>query len=557
MKKRFNLIEGIFFILLLYLFITFLFHPIKEVIREAFFSQGFFTLENFSIIKNSKFGPLAIKNTVVLGLSSVVVCGIIGIFLSFLLEYLKVFSEAVEKLLKGLLLIPFMIPGVIIVLSVLQLFGSLGVFPQLLKQLMGLKRVKYYLHGLPGILFIHGITQYIYFYVNTNIALRNLDHNRIDAARNLGANKWEVFKDIIWPHIKPAVISSALLTFFSAISSFSAPYLLEGNFKTITTEIMNAKTANKMSLASSYVIVLIIGAIIALGLYKFYDRASKDEGKDVEVRGRRVILKGANKVILKALLILIVIHIVLPIIAVIYMSFISTKSWMMDIFPHGFTLENYKNALSSERMIAPLVVSLSLSIKAVLITVPICAIGAYLTLSNNEFIKKTMGSLFLMPMILPASTLGVVLITSFDKEVALIGNKVLLGTPSLLVLAYVLLSTTVVFNTLRNEFLNFRFDTYEAAKLLGAGRVRRIFDIFIPQVMSGIFYASSLVFLRSMGEYTASAFLYTVSGRPVSIAMVSALQDYNIGVSMVYGTILILLSTIILLVINSKDIKIR
>jgi iron(III) transport system permease protein len=58
------------------------------------------------------------------------------------------------------------------------------------------------------------------------------------------------------------------------------------------------------------------------------------------------------------------------------------------------------------------------------------------------------------------------------------------------------------------------------------------------------------VFVRSIGEYTVSAFLYTASNKPVSIAMVNAIFEYDIGLAMAYGTLLIALTVCLSTVIS-------
>ena len=59
-----------------------------------------------------------------------------------------------------------------------------------------------------------------------------------------------------------------------------------------------------------------------------------------------------------------------------------------------------------------------------------------------------------------------------------------------------------------------------------------------------------LSFIRFVGEYTTSVYLYTVSNKPISIAMVNAIFEYEIGLAMAYGVLVIALTLILSTVIT-------
>ena len=47
------------------------------------------------------------------------------------------------------------------------------------------------------------------------------------------------------------------------------------------------------------------------------------------------------------------------------------------------------------------------------------------------------------------------------------------------------------------------------------------------------------MFIRTGGEYTMSALLYGVHNRPVSISIITNMQEYHIGISLAYGVLVI------------------
>lgn len=105
-------------------------------------------------------------------------------------------------------------------------------------------------------------TQYVYFYLNVYVALKYVDYSTVEAAKGMGASKLRVFFDVIWPVITPAVITSTIITFASGISSFSAPNLIGGGFKVLSTQIVRSKANNHMDIASVQVIAITNGDFI-------------------------------------------------------------------------------------------------------------------------------------------------------------------------------------------------------------------------------------------------------------------------------------------------------
>ena len=65
----------------------------------------------------------------------------------------------------------------------------------------------------------------------------------------------------------------------------------------------------------------------------------------------------------------------------------------------------------------------------------------------------------------------------------------------------------------------------EASKSLGAGALQTFKNVIIPNIASGIMAGGVLVFIRTIGEYTMSALLYGVYNRPVSISIVTNMQN--------------------------------
>ena len=79
---------------------------------------------------------------------------------------------------------------------------------------------------------------YVYFYLFTRAGLARLDAAYLEGAAALGAEPCRTLTRVTLPLLLPALAGASLLTFMTSLGSFSAPYLLGGTFRVMTTQIV-------------------------------------------------------------------------------------------------------------------------------------------------------------------------------------------------------------------------------------------------------------------------------------------------------------------------------
>lgn len=165
--------------------------------------------------------------------------------------------------------------------------------------------------------------------------------------------------------------------------------------------------------------------------------------------------------------------------------------------------------------------------------------SAILTKTNYK-IKPFIAFLVMLPWAMPASAIAINTINAFNTPTWYTLGYALAGSTALLPIAYFINSIPVMVKTL-GVSMNGLNDTYvEASKSLGAGKIQTFIKVVLPILTPGILGGFLMVFIRSLGEYTLSAFLYTASNKPISIAMVNGVFEYKLGLSMAYGTLLVI-----------------
>jgi len=185
-----------------------------------------------------------------------------------------------------------------------------------------------------------------------------------------------------------------------------------------------------------------------------------------------------------------------------------------------------------------------------LISIVVAIPASYIIVKTKSKFKLIIELLIMLPWAIPSSAIAINMINAFNKPTVFSGNKILVGTFILLPLAYFVSLIPLMFRstTISLQHLN---DTYiEASKSLKANHLQTFRRVILPLITPGVISGVMLIVIRSIGEYTISAFLYTVQNRPISIAMVNGIFEYEIGLTMAYGSLIVLLTLLANLLIG-------
>ncbi|WP_432735276.1 ABC transporter permease [Maridesulfovibrio sp. FT414] len=534
--------------ILVWILAGFILYPALTSLEVSLTDQGVFSLKWFREFFGSPSGMEVLENSVVLGLLTVVCCGIVGTGLAFFVNFFRFpFRGVVDKLL----LLPMMMPGIIIVFAFVQLYGESGMVTKGIEMLLGLSSAPYEFSGLSGILFVHAYTQYVYFYLTVSLAIKQLDWGVVESARCLGASKTRVFFTVIVPLIAPALITSSAVTFMTGIGSFTAPSILGGGYKVLTTRILLAKANNYMGLAAVQVVILTLVSMLFFFLLRLYERRSINASAVRGVPMQPVCI--ANPFYRGAVLLLTgttVFFILLPFAAIIMLSFVDSGSWMVSIFPERFTLDNFAAVFSRRRVYEPFVNSIVMSLVASGLCLGVALPSSWLMEKTRLRFRWLLDIMVMLPLAMPGAAISINLINAASRPSILTFNTVLVGTYFLLPIGYFIRSLPVAAKTLQISIQDLNDCIIDASRSLGATGSVTFRKVVIPILYPGLLAAFMLVFVRSIGEYAVSAFLYTVGNKPVSIAMVNAVFEYDIGLAMAYGTLLIALTVLLSLLIG-------
>lgn len=528
------------------------FYPtFNSLIMSIGLDQGQFTWDYFVEFFTYSQNLTAYMNTFKLAVATVIVCGIIGTFFAFMTTRYRFFGR---NLFDILLLIPMMVPGVLFTIALMQIYGESGFIPQILKQLFSLEEAPSILHGFTGIMFVHATTQYMFFYVMVSGALKRIDSSVYDAARSLGASKIRMFFTITLPLLTPALVGAGVMTFMSGVGSFAAPNLIGGDFRTMSVQMLMTKTNGFYNLVSVQGIMLALMSIVFLVVMRYYETR---RNFIVDVKGKPlepIKIQGLWKNLgFFSIMFIFILIIILPILCIILLSFVPRGAMAVDIFPKTFSLDNYIEFFQRKQTIQPFINSLKMALIGTIGAVVVGTISSYIIIKTKVKIRFLVELLVFLPWALPASTVGVNMILAFNQPTVFAMNQVLVGSSILLPMTYAVTRVTVIVRNTNASLLQLHDSIEEASRSLGATWIQTFFKIVVPIIAPSILAGAMLSFVALIGEYTISVLMYTVSTMPVSVAMINSMNNFNIGIAMVYGVFLVAITVIIVTV--SKRFK--
>ena len=178
-----------------------------------------------------------------------------------------------------------------------------------------------------------------------------------------------------------------------------------------------------------------------------------------------------------------------------------------------------------------------ISLKAALTATALCLVLALplarWSAANKGGWASWLDTLILLPLALPPTVAGLVLLAVFGRQSPVgavmerMGIFILFTWPAV-VLAAAVMSFPILYLSLRAAFAQLDPDLLDAARILGLGETRILFQLMIPLAWPGIAAGVALGFLRALGEFGATLMLAgNIPGRTqtVPLAIYSAVES--------------------------------
>lgn len=513
--------------------------PLALVAVDAVRENGSWTLSAVRAFLVEPNERLAAWNSIWLAVASVILGACIGVPLALLTGLVEFPGRRVVGVLLAL---PAVLPPLVGVVAYLFLYGESGLLAHLVMTITGAEKPPWRFEGAGAVLLIHATTMYVYTYLLVRGALATFDPALLEAATSLGASGWRAFRTVVLPLLRPAIGNGALLTALTSLASFSAPYVFGGGFRVLPTQLVSTRLNGDVAVAMVETLALVALSLVAL---QFASRlggpATRGAGKGIAPAPRRK-RSAASRLGFAVAAWLATGWLLLPHLSLLVVSIVPNGAWNSTALPTAWTGKNYVTLVADPERWRPFGTSLWMAALAASAAAALALAVAVVARDPRQRVSRWLERGLALPWAVPGTVYAIALATMFSRLQPAAGRFVLIGTLWLLPLAYLVRGLPVIGRSLVAAIRTLDPSLDEAAASLGAGAWRNFATITLPLLAPVLAGAAALAFVIGLGDFMTSVILYTYDTRPVSLEILGAIRDGDIGIAAAYGVVLSVLS---------------
>ncbi|MBQ9233407.1 MAG: ABC transporter permease [Lachnospiraceae bacterium] len=229
-----------------------------------------FTFENFKRMTEPIYVDVFVKSFK-LGILSVIICFLVGYTLAYLITS---FSEKVQSILILIVTIPMWINTLLRTYAWISLLSDNGLINTVLVKL-GFEPINMMYTDFAVVLgLVSDLLPFMVIPIYTSLS--KMDHSLIEAAYDLGANKFKTFWRVTFKLSIPGVLNGVIMTFLLSISTFVIPKLLGGGQYTLIGNLIENQFISIGDWNFGSAISVILAFIILMSI-TFMKKIDKDE----------------------------------------------------------------------------------------------------------------------------------------------------------------------------------------------------------------------------------------------------------------------------------------
>lgn len=517
-------------ILLFLFFSVFLIYPLSYVFKSAFYGDGAFTLQFFSLLAKTAHYQTLIINSLTIAIIVTSIATVIAYPFALLLARTKLPSA---RFITTILLAPLIVPPFVGVIGIKQIFGRFGSVNLLLLETGIASEPINWLgeNGYSGVLALQVIHLMPILLLTIRASLLNTHGTLEEAALIAGASPLRTLLNITIPLSAPGWFAGATLVFIASFTDLGTPLMFDYR-DVLAVQVFNMLSdihANQVGYS-----LIVFTCVLSLSLF-IIAKTSFLAGSFSSITKGGESLRTINTSPLSAKIISIILLIYgalacLPQISLTLVAF--SQNWFMTVLPEQWALHNIALAFSHPLSARSIVISLGLSILATILTLVLGVLSAHLISRGNRLTSFCVEFLSFIPLAVPGLVFAFGFIGAFSGT--FLDNRI--NPLPLLVCAYSIRRLPTLIRTSIAGFQEANKTLEEAAYVVGATRYQTFRYILFPLLRPHLYVGAILTFAYSMIEVSDSLFLaleerfypiskamYALIGRPDGIEVASAL----------------------------------
>jgi iron(III) transport system permease protein len=527
----------------------FVFFPIAKMLLAAFATDdgGYSVVGFFPKFFDSRIWGIGCLSGGRCGVAwnSLVLAVVVGVLTTLLgLAFALVLTRSGfrhKRLLRALTVLPIITPPFVIGLAIILLFGLSGTVTTGAAAALGIEPSRW-IYGMPGVL----IAQVLAFTPIAFLVLigvvEGVSPSMEEAAQTLRANRWQTFRTVSWPLMRPGLANAFLLGFIESMADFGNPLVLGGNFDVLSTEIFFAIVGAQydQSRAAILAVVLLAFTLGAFYLQRFW--LGRKSYTTVTGKGdagvhppmpRRLAIPVYAVVALWSAFTIIVYGMIL------YGSVV--QLWGVDdtlTFKHYLTAFRIDWAEDGLRWTGSAWDSFWTTMMIATVAAPLTAaiglITAYLLTRQTFAGKRAFEFGTMLSFAIPGTVIGVAYILAFN-----VPPIEITGTGLILVISFIFRNMPVGVRAGIASMSQLDKSLDESSLTLGANSWQTFRAVILPLLRPAILAALVYSFVRAMTAISAVIFLVSARYDMSTSYIIGRVENNDYGLAIAYSTALI------------------
>ena len=515
--------------LLAVFFGLFLFYPVGLLLKKAFLADGRFTLKFFGLLLSDPFQREALANSFAIAFLTTALATLLVVPLAWAFSR---FAFRGKGWLSALLLIPMIMPpfvGAIGLRQLLSRYGSLNLLLMDMGWLPSDEPIDWLgAGGFWGIVVLQVLNLYPILLLNVSAAMSNIDPALREAAQNLGAGHWRLFRTVTLPLMLPGYFAGAIIVFIWAFTDLGTP-LIFGYSRVVPVQIfdaVNEVNTNPMGYALVLVVLALTVVLFVLGKRALASRRYEMLARG-HVAGAELPATPRQTLLIWGLAGALLVVALLPHAMVILQSV--AGRWFFSILPNEWSAGTYAEIFQNPQTFLSVRNSLLFSGASALLDLVLGVMIAWLLTRRRIPLPWLLDALAMLPLALPGLVLAFGYAVAFDK----FQNDWLntywnpRNNPTLLlIVGYSVRRLPYLVRSAYAGFQQTSVTLEEASANLGASPFRTLRRITLPLVMANLLAGTILTFAFAMlevsdglilamkeGYYPITKMIYQLMGR--------------------------------------------
>ncbi len=456
-----------------------------------------------------------------------------AVILGFIYAYAMVYSEMPWKSFFRIVgILPLLSPPFVVAASYILLFGPRGVITY------GIFGQSPLILGFSGLWGVQTIAFFPFAYQLIADVLSRNDPRLEQAARNLGASSWGVFRTVTVPLARPGLAAAILTTAIYILEDFGNPVLIAGQFTVLPSQAYSLiEGFGDFSGAAAVSTILLVLALI------LYVAKLRIEGNRsyVTISGKATSIPRPP--VPRAVTVACFIACMLMAILILMVYGVLIVSALTVAFPNNLTLttKNFEYMGSHSQS---LVNTLRFGGIAAIVCALFAMLLAFLVQRREWWGRRAVDFMAIMPAAVPGLFFGIGYATAFNQRIFDWMDR---GT--LITLSMIFWNIPVGYQAAIAGLQQIDRSLDEAATSLGASTLRGFRDILFPMLDSALLTGFVTAFVRAVTTLSVVIFLFTPGTTVATITIFQLVTDFDWGGSTAFTVTVIGVAVLVLSVI--------